>query len=58
MLPYGSPAGAPVESVKLGSNAPSRVPSVSTLYQPVPVIFVPLIPIGISTSFTSTVRTP
>src|SRR5215472_5969760 len=39
-------------------NAPDRVPSVGTLYQPVPVIFVPATPAGISMSFTSTFNTP
>src|ERR1035438_6100723 len=58
MLPYGSPAGCPLPSRKLLSKAPDRVPSVCTLYQPVPVMSVPETPTGISTPLTRTVRTP
>src|SRR5207302_9514764 len=39
------------------SPAPVRVPSVGTLYQPVPVMSRPATPAGISTSFTSTFST-
>ncbi len=58
MLPYGSPAGCPDPSTKSGFCVPARVPSVGTLYHPVPVMFVPATPSGICTPLTSTVRTP
>ena len=58
MLPYGSPAGCPLPSVKSGFRTPERDPSVITLCHPVPVMLVPDTPSGISTSLTSTFNTP
>src|SRR5437867_6053190 len=41
MPPYGSPSGVPLASLKSALNVPVRLPKLTTLYQPVPVILAP-----------------
>ena len=54
---FAVPHDATIPSTKSGLQAPARVPSVGTLYHPVPVMFVPATPSGISVTFGSALKT-
>ena len=57
MLPYGSPAATPVGCAKSPLKLPVRFPGLTTLYQPVAVMFRPACPMGISTLLAITFST-